>query len=421
MKTDEQKQIYVYSDWGRSKSPVLIGVLSATHSRKKEIFSFEYSTEWLDLKFCMIIDPDLQFYRGTQYLTNEKSNFALFLDSSPDRWGRLLMRRKEAAVARQEKRKEKYLQESDYLLGVYDEQRMGALRFKASEDGVFLNDSTHLAIPPWASLRELEYASLQIERNDITDDPDYLKWLNMLISPGSSLGGARPKAGVIDTDNNLWIAKFSSRNDEKDIGAWEMVVNELAKNAGLSVAKGMIRKFSGRHHTYLTQRFDRDNKGNRTHFASAMTMLGYQDGDDAQDGISYLEIVEFLIQHGSSIDNDLEELWRRIVFFISVSNTDDHLRNHGFLLTENGWTLSPAYDINPVEFGTGLSLNISENDNSLNLDVAREVAPYFRLSEQKTDKIIRQVIESVSEWKNYAEKYNIPKSEQTVMEKAFIK
>lgn len=416
----KRKEIYVYADWEEGKAPFLMGVLYATHSGKKEIFSFEYSQDWLDSEFCTIIDPDLQFYKGNQYLTDEKSNFGLFLDSSPDRWGRLLMRRKEAVMARQYQRDEKNLLESDFLLGVYDEQRMGGLRFKSDEEGVFLNDSSNLAVPPWTSLRELEHASMEFEKNDIlNNEPEYLKWLNMLISPGSSLGGARPKAGVIDTDDNLWIAKFPSRNDEKDIGAWEMVVNDLAKNAGISVANGLIKKFSVRHNTYLTKRFDRDSEGNRIHFASALTMLGYRDGNDAEIGVSYLEIVEFLIQHGSNVDRDLEELWRRIVFYIAVSNTDDHLRNHGFLLTENGWELSPAYDINPVEFGTGLSLNITENDNSLNLGVAREAAPYFRLSPKEADEIIQQVLDSVSGWKRLAEKYNIPSSEQMMMEKAF--
>jgi serine/threonine-protein kinase HipA len=293
------------------------------------------------------------------------------------------------------------------------------LRFKLDADEPFLNYDSQLSVPPWSSLRELEYASMQIEKGEALNDTEYLKWLTMLISPGSSLGGARPKAGVIDTDNNLWIAKFPSCNDKKDTGAWEIVVNNLAKDAGLKTAEGMIRKFSGRHHTFLTRRFDRDCNGKRIHFASAMTMLGYSDGDNADTGASYLDIVEFILQHGCRADKDLEELWRRIIFYIAVSNTDDHLRNHGFLLTDEGWTLSPAFDINPVEYGTGLSLNISENDNSLDFSLAHSVAGYFRISEKKAEEIISQVIESVSHWREYANKYNIPVSEQNIMAKAF--
>lgn len=241
----------------------------------------------------------------------------------------------------------------------------------------------------------------------------------MLMAPGSSLGGARPKAGVLDTENNLWIAKFPSADDNKDIGVWEMVVNDLAKKAGLQIAEGMVRKFSTNYHTYLTKRFDRTAKGERIHFASAMTLLGYTDGVSSHDGVSYLEIVEFIMRHGAKVDNDLEELWRRIVFSICVSNTDDHLRNHGFLLTEDGWILSPAYDVNPVETGTGLKLNISEYDNSLNLDLAMEVAEYFRLSDKRAAEIIESVKKSVLSWRFVAEKYKISKSEQDIMANAF--
>lgn len=329
------------------------------------------------------------------------------------------MRRREAAIARTEGRKEKTLHESDYLLGVFDQYRTGALRFKETADGPFLNDNQELAAPPWTSLRELEYASLQLEKDDIIDDPEYLKWLNMLIAPGSSLGGARPKASVTDQNNHLWIAKFPSGNDPKDIGAWEMVVNELAIKAGLSVAEGKAQKFSGHHHTFLSKRFDRTNLGERIHFASAMTLLGYMDGADYQDGASYLEIAEFLIQNGADVDKDLEEVWRRIVFSICVKNTDDHLRNHGFLHNEGGWILSPAFDINPVETGTGLKLNISESDNSLDLDLAMEVTKYFRLTDQKATKIIDQVKNAVAGWRKLADKYKISKTEQAMMAKAF--
>jgi serine/threonine-protein kinase HipA len=366
------------------------------------------------------LDPDLQLFGGAQYLRDEKVNFGLFLDSSPDRWGKMLMRRREAISAREEKRAEKQLLESDYLLGVYDKQRLGGLRFKRDISGSFLNSESNYSVPPWSSLRELEYACQQIEKDDITSDSQYFKWLDMLMSPGSSLGGARPKAGVLDNKKHLWIAKFPSRNDRKDIGAWEMVVNMLAKNAGINVAEANIKKFSGKYHTYLSKRFDRDENQNRIHFTSAMTMLGYQDGDDGAVGVSYLDIVEFIIQHGSRVNDDLLELWRRIVFSICISNCDDHLRNHGFILTSKGWKLSPAFDINPTISGNGLSLNISENDNSLSLDLAKDVAPYFRVKENIADQIIRQIIRSVKKWREYADKYDISKEEQDTMKRSFL-
>ena len=416
---NNQKKIFVYADWCKNEPAKLIGTLSVSPIRGKEIFSFEYSAEWLNDKFGTILDPDLQFFPGNQYLTDSKSNFGMFLDSSPDRWGRMLMRRREAVLARQENRLENQLYESDYLLGVFDKQRVGAMRFKNSETGPYLNDDEQLAIPPWSSLRTLEHASLEIENNNAVDDSEYIKWLNMLIAPGSSLGGARPKSGILDNENNLWIAKFPSRNDDKNVGAWEKIVNELAEEANIIVAESKVIKLSNKHHTFLSKRFDRDNYGNRAHFSSAMTMLGYYDGANEQIGVSYLEIVEFLMENGVNVDNNLEELWRRIVFSICVSNSDDHLRNHGFILTEKGWTLAPAYDINPVEFATGLSLNISENDNSLDLELAKKVAGYFRISEKKADKIIAEVVSVVNEWQKYADKYGVSKAEQEKMKTAF--
>lgn len=417
-KQNSRKEILVFADWLEIRKPMLMGTLYSEIIREKEIFSFEYSDEWLSSKYAQIIDPDLLLYKGPQYLGNKKDNFGIFLDSSPDRWGRLLMRRREAAYARLEKRTAKTLFESDYLLGVFDEHRMGALRFKEDIDGPFLNDNKKFASPSMTSLNELEQACLKIESDDIADDPEYLKWLNMLIAPGSSLGGARPKASVLDGTNNLWIAKFPSLGDGKDVGGWEMVVHKLALESGLNIADAMIKKFSHKYHTFLTKRFDR-TKGKKIHFASAMTMLGYTDGTDFHDGVSYLELAEFLTTKGANVNKDLEELWKRIVFSICVTNTDDHLRNHGFILTDRGWTLSPAYDINPVENGTGLKLNISENDNSLDLDLALEVIEYFRLDKKKALEIIKNIKSKVSNWRSIANNNHLPKNEQDIMANAF--
>lgn len=254
---------------------------------------------------------------------------------------------------------------------------------------------------------------------DNTHDEDYLKWINMLMAPGSSLGGARPKASVLDAKNHLWIAKFPSIKDTKNVGAWEMVVNRLALNAGINVAEGQLKQFNSKDHTFLAKRFDRSINGTRVHFASAMTMLGYTDGAGHDTGVSYLEIAEFLIRHGAEVNTDLEELWRRIIFSICVKNTDDHLRNHGFLLSEEGWRLSPAYDINPNEFGTGLSLNISEKDNSLDLELALSVSEYFRVPRTKAIKIIELAKSVVTEWRSIAKDVGLSKSEQDRMARAF--
>ena len=417
--TNTKKEIQLYAHWQGLQEPSLMGVLSVSPSKGKESFSFEYADAWLRSGFSQMIDPDLQLYSGAYYPRDDKPNFGVFLDSCPDRWGRVLMQRREAAIAKQEDRAAKKLLESDFLLGVYDGHRMGALRFKLDNTDSFLNDNKQRAAPPWTSLRELEHASLKFEE-DNTDDPEYLKWVAMLIAPGSSLGGARPKASVVDAHNNLWIAKFPSRNDDKDIACWEMVTNQLAISAGLNVAEGKLLRFNNKFHTYLTKRFDRTAAGERIHFASAMTLLGHTDGEDAS-GASYLELMEFISRHGASVEKDLEELWRRIVFSICVKNTDDHLRNHGFLLTEKGWLLSPAYDINPNEYGKGLSLNITDTDNSLDLDLAMTIAGYFRLSDGKASQIIQDVSAVIKDWEKVAGKHKISNAEQERMSEAFMR
>ena len=350
-----KREIYVFAHWIGMDEPINMGQLTAEFIRGKEVFSFSYSKDWLQSNYAQVLDPDLQFYSGTQYARAEKKNFGVFLDSSPDRWGRVLMRRRESALAKMEKRAERTLRETDYLLGVFDGHRMGAIRFKEEFDGPFLNDNVKLASPPWTSLRELEEISLKLEDDNANENPEYWKWLTMIVNPGSSLGGARPKASVLDPKKNLWIAKFPSQKDNKDIGGWEIVANELALNAGINVAISKVQKFSNQNYTFLTKRFDRTDKGERIHYASAMTLLGYTDGASSNNGVSYLELVEFISQHGANVEKDLEELWKRIVFNVLISNTDDHLRNHGFILTQKGWVLSPAFDLNPNETGTGLS------------------------------------------------------------------
>jgi len=301
------REIYVFADWEEFAEPMFVGVLRSNVVKSKEHFSFAYDKAWLQSKFAQKIDPDLQLFAGEQH-NNEQQNFRIFLDSCPDRWGRLLMNRREVVFARQQGRKPRVLHESDYLLGVHDKYRMGALRFKLDFNGDFLDNNKLLAAPPIASLRKLEHAVSQLEIAGDIDDADYLKWLNMLISPGSSLGGARPKSCVIDADGNLWIAKFPSAHDDYDIGAWEYVVYRLAIDAGINMPECQLDKFNSRHHTFLTRRFDR-TPTSRLHFTSAMMQLGY---DDGEVGASYLELAQFLTDHGSNTKRDLAELWRRL-------------------------------------------------------------------------------------------------------------
>ena len=419
MKKNE-KTIWVYTDWESSGYPQLMGILTAQRIRGKEIFSFEYNESWMTTNQEVIfLDPNLGFYKGKQFLPDEKSNFGLFLDSSPDRWGKLLMRRREAWQAKLDNREERTLFESDYLLGVFDGNRMGALRFKLSPEGDFMNDQKKMATPPWTSLREIENASLQLERDDAINDPEYSKWLSLLIDPGSSLGGARPKASVIDENGNLWIAKFPSSRDEKNSGAWEMVLHQLANACGIVVPDAKLQKFSGKHHTFLSKRFDRTENNRRLHFASAMTLLGYQDGTDHIDGVGYLDLAGFIIQYSPSAKEDLEQLWRRMLFNILVSNTDDHMRNHGFILTQSGWRLSPAYDMNPNEMGNGLTLNISENSNEQEIALALETARLYQLKKEKAEAILTEMQSEISKWRIVAKQFGISNSEIDQTKRAF--
>ncbi len=417
------RQAFVFGDWPGLATPTRIGQLNADRVHGTETFSFEYDPPWLESLDVALLDPELQFYSGRQYVGDaSRANFGLFLDSSPDRWGRMLMQRNEAITARQQQRQPKRLFELDYLLGVHDEQRVGGLRFKGSLDGDYQSDESKAQVPPWARLRELEQAAWLVQHDELEDDRHTNESIRLLLAPGSSIGGARPKAGVCDENLQLWIAKFPGRNDEHDVGAWEMVAYRLAAASGIQVSDARLAKFGKSQHTFLVQRFDRtvvEGCRLRIHFASAMTMLGYNDGTSFQDGASYLEIVEFLMQHGARVDDDLKELWRRIVFSICVSNTDDHLRNHGFLLRPTGWQLSPAYDLNPNPAGTGLHLNISEVDNSLSLELAVSVAEYFRLTKSEARHIAAHITAVVRTWQDVASDIGISRAAQERMRPAF--
>jgi len=410
------KEIFVYADWYIYEMPQLIGRLFFTSLRGKTVYSFEYAKEWL--KTGISIDPELPLFTGIHYASSNE-NFGIFKDSSPDRWGQLLMKRREVLLSRIEKRKPRSLFGIDFLLGVHDSHRMGGLRFKETENGDFLSNDNKLAAPPWTSLRDLEYAVEQYEKNADELDGNSLKWINQLIAPGSSLGGARPKADVVDTKGRQWIAKFPSKKDDADIGLWEMVVHDLAMSAGITVPSASVRKLGSSYHTYLSQRFDRTDDKRRIHYASAMTLLQKIDGDDADSGVSYLDLVVFIKSECNDAKNCLKELFRRVLFSVCVSNTDDHLRNHGFLYTEAGWKLSPAFDINANETGTGLKLNIDENDNSLDIDLVMNTAPHYLLSSEQAKDIKGDVCNAVSKWRTVASKYKAPQSEIAQKAKAF--
>lgn len=407
--------IYIYAHWKGMQEPQLIGVLSALHAKGKKAFSFEYNKDWLKSKKKLVLDPDIQFYNGPQY-PNNKENFGVFLDSMPDTWGRTLMKRKRAQLASETGERARTLYDIDYLLGVYDESRMGALRFKTDPDGPFLDNNKLTPTPPWSSIRELQDAAQNFENDGSNEEVKI--WLAILMAPGSSLGGARPKANILDENGDLWIAKFPSKNDTTDKAAWEYLAYQLALKAGIHMASSRIERISRPFHTFFTKRFDREN-GERIHFASAMTMTGNNEDTIRDHTASYLELAEFIQTNGAMVNENLEQLWRRIVFNIAISNTDDHLRNHGFILTSQGWILSPAYDLNPSIDKDGLALNIDMDNNALDYDLAFSVGDFFRLTDEQMSDILFEVIGAVTDWEELADEIGISKSEQLLMGKAF--
>lgn len=417
------RNIAVYADWDGLARPVPLGQLYAQEAGGTEVFSFECAPGVATQAQLqgLYLDPRLGLFAGRQFPTAGSVNFGAFLDNAPDRWGRTLMQRShERAKRRGEIPSSQHLLESDYLLGVHDAYRPGALRFKVDAAGPFL-DARDYAAAPMVQLQELEKASRAIESTD-ANAPDIDQWLRMLIAPGGSLGGARPKVNVVDDDGGIWIAKFPSINDQYDIGAWELVVHALAQGCGITVSPANVRRYASAHRTFLVKRFDRTAAGRRLQYASAMTLTGHRDGDDAASGASYLEIAQVLMKHGAQPSADLEQLWMRIVFNMCVSNTDDHLRNHGFLLEpRKGWRLSPAFDMNPVPHGSALRLNVNTAENALDLDLAVSVAMLFRIKPNRAEELIARIKRVVSQWRTLAQRLQIPAAECDRMAAAFTR
>ncbi len=407
--------IYVFADWLGLNGPRLLGYLNVNPYRAVRSFRFEYSQQWLKSNIQCYIDPDLGYYSGAQY-PNDKELFGVFSDSMPDNWGKTLLKRLEFENAKKENRKPKKLRHEDFLLGVFDNTRMGGIRFKTNLSGDFLESDARLSIPPISSLPVLEYSVNQIEHGEPSNDIH--QWLKLLIAPGSSLGGARPKANIIDSQKNLWIAKFPSKSDIIDKSAWEFLAYQLAIDAGIDMSESKIRKFGGHHHVFLTKRFDRIN-GHRIHFSSSMTLTGNTEENIKSNPPSYLELADFIESHCADVKDNLVQLWRRLIFNIAISNTDDHLRNHGFLFNGNQWSLSPCYDVNPNNEKSGLSLNIDLQNNALDFELAKSVGPFFRLSKKEMNTVYDEVIYSVKQWKKIAQKIGISTKEQDLMASAF--
>lgn len=401
------RKIYVYCEL--DGQDILVGYLWSHIKGRNETSSFQYAESWLTNPKRFTIDPSLYLTSGTQYSNNPL--FGVFTDCAPDRWGRVLMQRFEQALAKEEKRSPKTLNEIDYMMLVNDDARQGALRFKDNPDGEFLFPADIKPIPPLIKLPELLSAS-----EKITDNKETTNDLKILLAPGSSLGGARPKASVIDNEGNLCIAKFPKKDDTGNVVLWEAVALTLAKDAGINTPDWIVKEISGKH-VLIIKRFDRINN-KRIPFVSAMTMLSATDGDK---NYSYQDIADIIRQNSSAPKDDMEELWKRIVFSVLISNTDDHLRNHGFIRADNnGWRLSPIYDINPSIDNIGiLSTMIAQGDFSATLENALSVAEYFEISPEKANKIIKQMQTNIAQWKQVAKRIGLSQAEINKMEIAF--
>ena len=372
-----------------------IGSLRLTGTRGRSAVSFTYGDAWLDRRDRFSVDPSLQLVGGTQYVVDGGLPGA-FADAAPDRWGRTLLERRETIMARREARRPRTLDEWDFLLGVNDRVRMGALRL-ADGDGEFL-DAGPLAVPPITRLRELESAARGVEMHRAHDD-DAMNWLSLLIAPGSSLGGARPKANFVAEDGRLWIAKFPSQADRHDVGAWEYILARLALRAGITMPDIHLLDLGGEYRTFAAQRFDRAGDA-RLLYVSGMTLVGTRDGGAS----SYLDLALAIADHGAhdTIDADLEQLFRRLVFNVVMSNRDDHLRNHGFLRTSDGWRLAPAFDLNPAPEKADHVLAIDDHVRVPDLALVRETSAFYRLSPARAGDILDEVLAVATDWRAVA-------------------
>ncbi|MCW8966621.1 MAG: type II toxin-antitoxin system HipA family toxin [Candidatus Pacearchaeota archaeon] len=405
-----ETEVYVYVDIaGR---PHLAGRLWARTRKAKESATFEYDPGWLEYADRFSLEPALTLGPGPFHTSTGKPLFGTIGDSAPDRWGRVLMRRAERRRAERAGETPRTLMEIDYLLMVDDEARQGALRFARYEGGPFLAEHEAARIPLLIDLPQLLSAA-----EHVVGDTDSDEDLRLLLAPGSSLGGARPKASVRDRDGHLAIAKFPHKDDEINTVLWEAVALRLAAKAGISVPAWRIEQVLNKP-VLLLRRFDRE-QGQRIPFLSAMSMLGASDNESR----SYLEFVDALRRYGASPKQDMHELWRRIVFNILISNTDDHLRNHAFLYTgPDGWRLAPAYDLNPVPTDIKpriLTTAIDLDDGSASLDLAMSVVGYFELDEDKAHMIAAEVGKAVTTWREESARMGLTHTEIDRMASAF--
>jgi serine/threonine-protein kinase HipA len=400
------KKITIYADFDFLASPQEIGTLGYEHVRGKDHFVFEYSREWLKQHGGIMLSGDLMNVPSLQHPRGADSVFGFVKDSFPDRWGRLLLDRRERLMAQAEGRPVRALTNYDYLTGIEDYTRMGGIRYKSTDSEDYINANEKYLVPPIECLRALCDACHEIELAEERNELPEQRWLDQLIDPGTSLGGARPKANVVDTDGKLYVAKFPSKKDLENTELIEHFSHRLAAKAGINVAQTRTIKISKDRHLLLSERFDRTGDGRRIHFASAMSLLGFDDGAGSSTGNGYLDIVDFILQGCVDVQQNLRELYRRVAFNVMFGNTDDHFRNHGFLLTPKGWTLSPAYDINPST-KTHQCLLINLYTEQSDVTSLLQSSGSYMLSQQEAFEITDEVRNAIKDWRTTATELQI--------------
>jgi serine/threonine-protein kinase HipA len=403
------EKIYVYANFDFLKQTEEIGTLSYERVRGNDHFAFEFSREWLSRHGDMILSGDVMNVRGIQHPRQGNSVFGFVKDSFPDRWGQILLDRRERLTAQQEQRPVRNLSNYNYLVDIEDLTRIGGIRYSTEKNGTFINSNSRYCVPPLENLRALCDACQNIESAEERNELPEQRWLDQLVDPGSSLGGARPKANVMDTDGRLYVAKFPSKKDLEDTELIEHFSHVLAHKAGINVADTRVILISKGRHLLLSERFDRTSEGKRRHFASAMSLLGLDDGSGASTGNGYLDMVDFIVRNCTDVQKNLHQLYRRVAFNVLFGNTDDHFRNHGFLLTPKGWTLSPAYDINPST-KTHQCLLINENTELSDINALQDSCESYMLSREDASDIIHEVTGVIKDWEKIALENQIPVS-----------
>jgi serine/threonine-protein kinase HipA len=405
--------IEVMLDASELRVKAKVATLYPLAGRTDFLAPFRYEPSWLRSDHAFLLDPRLELWNGEQYPPADAPAFGIFMDSAPDHWGRTLMERREAAAARREGRAMRALQELDFLLGAHDVTRMGALRFRVSPNGRFLDHGTNPA-PPVSTLAELAHISRRIEEPGAENLPEYESWLAKLGEPATSLGGARPKVNFTDKDGRLWIAKFPALDDRHDVGRWEFVVHRLAARAGVRVPESRLEQLNERYGTFCVARLDRI-PGSRRMFTSAMTLLERQIDEP---GGSYLDIAEFISDQGTKgrIDQDLEQLFRRAVFNVLIGNRDDHLRNHGFTLEPSGWRLSDAFGMNINVAKTRHDLTFDGHSAEPNIGTVLRTGDLYRLKSGRARTIVNEVRRAVAAWRDEAPYQGLTASELRRME-----